>query len=401
MIITNSDHRLGIDVEKIPSPCYVVEEKLLRKNLELLKSVGEQSGAKVLCALKGFAMWSTFPMIREYLSGATASSLHEARLCYEEMGSRAHLCAPVYFDHEFDEIASISSHITFNSITQFEKFKERAQDHQLKMAIRINPEYSEVGTALYNPCIPGSRLGMTRASFGDVLPEGISGLHFHALCEQNADALKNTLTAVEEKFGDFLSQISWINFGGGHHITREDYNVELLVDTIKKFKAKYDLEIILEPGEAVGWQTGYLVSTVQDIIPANGFQTAMLDVSFAAHMPDCLEMPYKPKIWGALEPQKNKPTYRMGGMTCLAGDFMGDYSFEYPLKPGDKIVFDDMIHYTMVKTTTFNGVNLPSIGIWKEKINSNWLNHSDTRNLRTDYLKFVFRIFSYISRKTD
>ena len=370
---TKSVRNPGIDTSKIPSPCFVLEEKLLRKNLELLQSIGERSGAKILCALKGFAMWSTFPMVRKYLSGATASSLHEAKLCYEEMGSKAHLCAPVYFENEFDEITSISSHITFNSIAQFERFKEKAQcrrhaygKNQLKIAIRINPEYSEVGTELYNPCIPGSRLGMTREAFGKTLPEGVTGLHFHALCEQNADALKNTLKAVEEKFGDLLHKISWINFGGGHHITREGYDIELLVKTIRQFKEKYNVEVIMEPGEAVGWQTGYLVATVQDIIPANGFQTAMLDVSFSAHMPDCLEMPYKPSIWGALEPQENKPTYRMGGMTCLAGDFLGDYSFDQPLKPGDKIVFDDMIHYTMVKTTTFNGVNLPSIGIWTE-----------------------------------
>jgi carboxynorspermidine decarboxylase len=365
--MTDDSRKPQVDFNKVPSPCFVLEERLLRRNLELLQSVSERSGAKILCALKGFAMWSTFPLVRQYLAGATASSLHEARLCYEEMGSKAHLCAPIYYPHEFDEISDISSHITFNSLAQYETFKTRAAAKNLKMAIRINPEYSEVGTALYNPCMPGSRLGMTRAQFGDTLPEGITGLHFHALCEQNADSLKNVLTNVEQKFGDFLPRLQWLNMGGGHHITRHDYDIPLLIETIRAFKAKYDLEIILEPGEAVGWQTGYLVSTVHDIIEANHYQTAMLDASFSAHMPDCLEMPYKPKIWGASEPAAGKPTYRMGGPTCLAGDFMGDYSFDKPLEPGDRIVFDDMIHYTMVKTTTFNGVNHPSIGIWREQ----------------------------------
>jgi carboxynorspermidine decarboxylase len=356
-----------LDVAQVPSPCFVLEEHLLRQNLELLRYVADAAGATLLCALKGYAMWSTFPMLRSYLQGATASSYHEARLCHEEMGSKAHLCAPVYFDHEFDDIAAISSHITFNSVDQYLRFRDRAGKHGLQTAIRINPEYSEVGTALYNPCMPGSRLGMTRAALGASLPEGIDGLHFHALCEQNAGALRNTLKAIEEKFGDLLPVVRWINMGGGHHITRDDYDVDLLIRTIREFREKYRLEVILEPGEAVGWQTGCLVSTVQDIIPANGFQTAMLDVSFSAHMPDCLEMPYKPAVRGAREPGEAPFVYRMGGMTCLAGDFMGDYAFGQPLRTGDRIIFEDMIHYTMVKTTTFNGVNLPSIGIWTEQ----------------------------------
>lgn len=352
--------------DAVPSPCYVLEEHLLRQNLELLRHVADAAGATVLCALKGFAMWSTFPMVRQYLDGATASSLHEARLCFEEMGVKAHLCAPVYLDHEFDDIASISSHITFNSLQQYARFQQRARGHGLQMAIRINPEYSEVGTALYNPCTPGSRLGATRAALGDRLPDGIDGLHFHALCEQNADALRNTLEAVEKKFGDLLHSIRWINMGGGHHITREDYDLDLLISSIRDFKKKYPLEVILEPGEAIGWQTGCLVSTVQDIITANGIHTAMLDVSFSAHMPDCLEMPYKPVIRGSRDPGSGRFVYRMGGTTCLAGDFMGDYAFDRPLNPGDRLIFEDMIHYTMVKTTTFNGVNLPSIGVWTE-----------------------------------
>lgn len=362
---TNKDRKPGIDLSVIPSPCYVIEEKLLINNLEKLKYVAEQSGAKVLCALKGFAMWSTFPIVRKYLSGATASSLHEARLCYEEMGSKAHLCAPLYFEHEIEEICSISSHITFNSINQYQKYKDTALKHGLEIAIRINPEYSEVETDLYNPCVPGSRLGMTSNHFGEQIPESVTGLHFHALCEQNADSLVKVLENVEKKFSHLLGQIKWINFGGGHHITRVDYDTELLVTAIKSFKEKYDLEIFIEPGEAVGWQTGYLVATVEDIVQANGIHTAMLNVSFSAHMPDCLEMPYQPKVWGAVsEAVPGKHVYRLGGGTCLAGDFLGNYSFDKELKPGERIILDDMIHYTMVKTTHFNGVNHPSIGIW-------------------------------------
>lgn len=355
----------GIDLDQIPSPCYVIEEKLLRKNLEILRSVADQSGAQILCALKGFAMWSTFPLVRRFLDGATASSLNEAKLCYDEMGCKAHLCAPVYLEQEFDEMAAISSHITFNSLGQFERFKSKAQHHNLEMAIRINPEFSEVETELYNPCVPGSRLGETADKFGNKLPKEITGLHFHALCEQNANTLAKVIEIVERKFGHLFSQIKWINFGGGHHITKEGYDIDLLIKTIKNFRKKYDLDVILEPGEAVGWQTGYLVATVQDIITSNNITTAMLDVSFSAHMPDCLEMPYKPTIIDALEPDNNKPTYRMGGHTCLAGDFIGYYSFDKPIQTGDRIIFDDMIHYTMVKTTFFNGVNHPSIGIWK------------------------------------
>ncbi len=361
----NKRKKPSIDLGKIPSPCFVLEEELLINNLKLLQSVSQQSGAKILCALKGFSMWSTFPLVQQYLEGGTASSLNEAKLIYEEMGSKAHTCCPVYLEDEFDELASISSHITFNSIQQYEKFKNRLDGTEIEIAIRINPEYSEVDTDLYNPCMPGSRLGMTSEQFGKTLPEGINGLHFHALCEQNADSLVNVLKNVEEKFGNLLPQLKWINFGGGHHITRENYDVELLIKTLIDFKSKYDVEVFLEPGEAVGWQTGYLVSTVEDVVEANGIKTAILDVSFSAHMPDCLEMPYQPMIWGAESKAiEDKHVYRMGGQTCLAGDFVGYYSFDQPLKPGDQLIFDDMIHYTMVKTTFFNGVRHPSIGIW-------------------------------------
>ncbi len=365
-IIMNKKRYPEIETELIPSPCYVLEERLLRKNLEILKDLKERAGITILLALKGYAMWSTFPLIKQYLDGATASSLHEAILCNEEMGSKAHLCAPVYLEDEIETITDIASHITFNSLKQYFRYNAIVERKELNAALRINPEYSEVSTSLYNPCIPGSRLGITAAELGDELPPGIDGLHFHTLCEQNSDALESTLREVENKFGRFFNQISWLNTGGGHHFTRKDYDLDRFVHVITRFKEKYDLDIIAEPGEAVGWQTGYLVSTVQDIVQANGIKTAMLDVSFSAHMPDCLEMPYKPYIWGAREPTPGLPTYRMGGLTCLAGDFMGDYSFEEPLRPGDKVIFNDMIHYTMVKTTNFNGVKLPSIGMQKE-----------------------------------
>lgn len=359
------NHKFDFDIEKIPSPCFVLDEKLLIKNLELLKYIQEKAGISILCAFKGFAMWSTFPLLRKYLKGATASSLHEAMLCHEYLGSKAHLCAPVYTSDEINKITDISSHITFNSLDQFNRFEKVARDKNLKIAIRINPEYSEIETDLYNPCIPGSRLGVVADNMPDNLPTSITGLHFHSLCEQNSDTLERTLEVVEKKFGKFLHQVTWLNIGGGHHFTRKDYDVERFISTIKTFKSRYNLEIIAEPGEAIGWQTGYLVSTVQDVIESNGFRTAMLDVSFAAHMPDCLEMPYKPKIFGEVGENPQAYPYRLGGHTCLAGDFMGTYYFDHPLVYGDKIVFDDMIHYTMVKTTTFNGVKLPSIGIIK------------------------------------
>jgi carboxynorspermidine decarboxylase len=356
---------LDFDVASVPSPCFVLEEKRLIKNLELLGDIQRRASIKVLCAFKGYAMWSTFSLLRKYLSSATASSLHEAQLCHEEFKAKAHLCAPVYMADEIDEITDISSHITFNSLDQYERFRGIAESKGLKIALRINPEYSEVETELYNPCIPGSRLGITQANLPKTLPDAVSGLHFHSLCEQNADTLVRTLQVLETNFNEQLKQISWLNIGGGHHFTRKDYDVELFINTIISFKEKYDIEIISEPGEAIGWETGFLVSTVQDIIISHNIQTAMLDVSFAAHMPDCLEMPYQPQVLGAVDRNERTSSYRLGGHTCLAGDFMGYYHFERPLKPGDRIVFDDMIHYTMVKTNTFNGVRLPSIGIAK------------------------------------
>ncbi|MFO7999529.1 MAG: carboxynorspermidine decarboxylase [Bacteroidales bacterium] len=363
---------MNINFDVVPSPCYVLDEELLRINLEILDLVQKEAGVEIICALKGYAMWSTFPLIRQYLGGATASSLNEARLIYEEMGCEAHTYCPAVSDEEFDAILHYSSHISFNSLSQFERFKDRVKafPKPVSAGLRINPEYSEVETDLYNPAVPGSRLGITIDQFGNTLPEGVEGLHFHVLCENDSFVLERTLEKVEEKFGHLIRQARWFNMGGGHHITRNDYDVKHLVGLLKGFKARYpNLEtIILEPGEAVGWQTGYLVSTVKDIVDNQGIRVAMLDVSFSAHMPDCLERPYKPRILGAGHATEGKPRYRMAGGTCLAGDYMGmgDYSFEKELQVGDRVVFDDMIHYTMVKTTYFNGVNHPSIGIWRE-----------------------------------
>lgn len=349
----------------IPSPCFVIDEQALRKNLELIKSVKERAGVEIILAFKAFAMWSVFPIVREYIPCSTASSLAEARLAFEEMRSPAHTYAPAYSDVEFAEIMSCSSHITFNSLSQFEKFYPQTVEKKISCGLRINPEFSDVETDLYNPCAPGSRLGVVASLLGDKLPEGLEGLHFHTLCESNSFDLERTLVVVEQKFGKYFSQIKWLNMGGGHLMTREGYNVEHLIQVLQAFRAKYPhLQIILEPGSAFAWRTGVLVSDVLDVVENKGIKTAMLNVSFACHMPDCLEMPYKPVIIGATDAVKGKPTYRMGGNSCLSGDFYGDWSFENELKSGDKIVFEDMIHYTMVKTTMFNGVSHPSIGIW-------------------------------------
>lgn len=354
-----------INYNQIPSPCFVLDEVKFRNNLELIRSVKDQASIEIILAFKAFAMWSAFPIVREYIPCSTASSLAEARLAFEEMGSPAHTYAPAYSDKEFDEIMQYSSHITFNSLAQFEKFYPRTQFYNISCGLRINPEFSDVGTDLYNPCSPGSRLGIIAEKLGEKLPTGVEGLHFHTLCESNSFDLERTLLVVEQKFGHLFSQIKWLNMGGGHLMTREGYNTEHLIQVLKAFKAKHPhLQLILEPGSAFAWRTGDLVATVLDIVENKGVKTAMLDVSFSCHMPDCLEMPYKPAITGATDAIPGKPTYRMGGNSCLAGDFYGDWSFEQPLQPGDRIIFEDMIHYTMVKTTMFNGVTHPSIGIW-------------------------------------
>ncbi len=364
---------MAIDYTHIPSPCFVLDESLLRKNLELIDSVQKAAGCRIILALKAFSMYSVFPIVGEYLSGATASSLNEIKLINDFMGHKAHTYIPAYVDSEFEEVLERSSHLTFNTLSQYHRYKDRVgawnekhPDQQISVGIRVNPQYSEVEADMYNPCVPGSRLGETRDKFGDTLPEGVEGIHFHTLCENGSDTLERTLEALEAKFGDLLHQARWLNMGGGHLMTREGYDIDRLVRLVKAIREKYDLEVILEPGSAIAWRTGTLVSNVLDIMDSQGIQVAILNVSFAAHMPDTLEMPYKPRIEGAHhEPVAGKPTYRMGGMTCLAGDFMGDYSFDEPLQVGDRLVFEDMIHYTMVKTTTFNGVNLPSIGIWQ------------------------------------
>lgn len=348
---------------EIPSPCFVLEEEKLMANLKTLRKVIDEAGVEILVALKGYSFWKTFPLIRQYLSGACASSLNEARLIYEEMGLKAHTYCPVFFDSEWDEISSISSHLTFNSISQWEKFKNKIPAGTT-CALRVNPGYSEIETDLYNPARPGSRLGIVAEQMPQQLPDGIEGLHFHVLCEQDSYVLERVLEKVENQFSHLLRQAKWLNMGGGHHITRADYDVNHLISLLKNFQARYpNLKIILEPGEAVGWQTGFLLSTVEDIVENQGVKVAMLDVSFAAHMPDCLEMPYKPTIRFASEPEIGKATYRMGGLTCLAGDFFGDYSFDRELEAGDRLIFEDMIHYTMVKTTLFNGVKHPHIGM--------------------------------------
>ena len=361
--------KIMIDYSQIPSPAYVVDEVRLRKNLSLIKSVKERSGADIILAFKAFALWKLFPIVREYIPYSTASSLSEARLAYEEMGNYAHTYSPAYTDEEFAEIASLSSHITFNSIQQYERRKAEIEgfDRHISCGIRVNPEISQVETDLYNPCAPGSRLGVTVDQFGGKLPEGIEGFHCHALCESSSYEFEKLMQAFEEKFAAFLPQLKWVNFGGGHLMTRKDYDVEHLIQIVQGFRSRYPwLKVILEPGSAFAWQTGELVSSVVDIVENHGIKTAILNVSFACHMPDCLEMPYKPAILGATDEVQGKPTYRMGGNSCLSGDFVGSWSFDHELQVGEKIVFMDMIHYTTVKTTLFNGVSHPSIVLWTQ-----------------------------------
>lgn len=352
--------------KKLPTPCYLVDESLLIKNLKILDRVQQATGCRILLAQKAFSMFSLYPLIGRYLAGTTASGLFEARLGHEEMGGETHVFATAYRDDEFDEIVEICDHIVFNSFNQWQKFKEKALSAGRECGIRINPECSTQDHAIYDPCSPGSRMGVTRSQFVPELLDGISGLHFHTLCEQNADALEETLKAVEENFGEFLNQLKWLNFGGGHHITRDDYDIEKLIAAIKRIQESYGLKVYLEPGEAVALNTGFLVATVLDLID-NGVQNAILDTSAACHMPDVLEMPYRPNIIGAALPDEKPFTYRLGGPTCLAGDIIGDYAFEQPLKIGDRLVFCDMAIYSMVKTNTFNGMNLPAIAIFNQE----------------------------------
>ena len=352
-----------VDFQKVPSPCYVLDEQLLDANLAKIDEVRRRTGAEIIVALKACAMWRIFPELARHSDGATASSAAEARLVFEEYGRPAHTYAPVYTDRDFGEIMRCSDHITFNSVAQYERFGARARAQGKSCGLRINPQYSPVETDLYNPCVAGSRLGVTAAELGE-LPEGIEGLHFHVLCESRPEHLRRALEAVETHFGRWLDRIAWLNMGGGHLMTHAEYDREELIDLLNGFRARHPrLRLILEPGSAFTWRTGYLVSTVEDVVVNCGVRTAMLDVSFACHMPDCLEMPYKPAIVGAHDPAEGEPRWRMGGNSCLAGDFCGDWAFERAPRPGDRIVFEDMIHYTMVKTTMFNGVSHPSIAV--------------------------------------
>lgn len=358
-----------IDITTLPSPCYLVDERLLEKNLKILDYVQNETGAKIILATKAFSMFSTFPLIGKYLKGVTSSSLFEARLGYEEMGKEVHIFSPAYREDEFEKIMKYSDHIIFNSFNQWKLYRDKIKnykDKKIECGIRINPEYSEIETDIYNPCFENSRMGVTLENFEEDEFEGIDGLHFHTMCEQDSDVLERTIKVVDEKFEKYIEKVKWINFGGGHHITREGYNLKKLIDSILYIRNKYNVDVYLEPGEAIALNAGFLVSTVLDIIK-NGMNIAILDTSAECHMPDVLAMPYRPYIINSGKPNEYEYTYRFGGPTCLAGDIIGDYSFKEPLKVGDKLVFCDMAIYSMVKNNTFNGVNLPAIVKYSEE----------------------------------
>ena len=370
---------IDIDITNLPTPSFLVDERLLKRNLKILKDVKDRTGCKILLAQKGFSMFYFYLLIGHYLDGTTASSLFEAKLGYEEMEKKftkkkleTHIFNPSYRDDEFDEILDITNHIVFNSFAQWNKFKGRVQEKikatgkHISCGLRVNPEFSEVETEIYNPAGRYSRFGVTIENFKEDELEGLEGLHFHALCEQNSDALENVLKVFEAKFGKYLHGMKWVNFGGGHHVTRKDYDVEKLIKCINHIKETYNVQVYLEPGEAVALNTGFLVSEVLDITK-NEMDILLLDTSASCHMPDVIEMPYRPFIFGSGLPNEKKYTYRLGGPTCLAGDIVGDYSFDEPVKVGDKLIFTDMAHYSMVKTNTFNGINLPSIAVYTEK----------------------------------
>lgn len=359
-----------LDLKRVPTPCFVLDETALKRNLSILASVKDRTGCRILLALKGFAMFSQFPLIRQALNGVCASSPHEARLGREEFGGEVHTFAAAYSKEDFRRILGWSDHITFNSFNQWLRFKSMVHGagHEIACGIRVNPAHSEVEIPLYDPCAPCSRLGVLSHQFEGQSLDGISGLHFHTLCEKNADALARTLIVFEEKFKNHIPQMDWINFGGGHHITRKDYDVDLLCDLVSGFMKTYQADVYLEPGEAVALNAGVLVASVLDIVQ-NEMDIAVLDTSAATHMPDVLEMPYRPEIvisdQRAGHPDEKPHTYRLAGLSCLAGDIIGDYSFDEPLKIGDKLIFCDMAHYSMVKTNTFNGIQLPSIAVYR------------------------------------
>lgn len=365
--------KIGLNTfEQIHTPCYILEETKLRRNLELIKGVATDAGVEIILAFKAYALWRTFPVFREYISATTASSLYEANLAVDKFGSRAHTFSPAYTDYEIDDIARLSSHLTFNSLSQYKRFHERAKlsNSDISLGLRINPEYSEVGTELYNPCARGARFGITADLLPEQLPADIDGFHCHCHCESGADVFVRTLAHIEERFSPWFNQLKWINFGGGHLMTRSDYDIPLLINTLRHFKSEHpNLKVILEPGSAFGWQTGELVAQVIDIVENRGIKTAIVNVSFTCHMPDCLEMPYMPAVRGAVayEESSHKDmygepnVYRIGGNSCLSGDFMGLWQFEHPLAVGENIIFEDMLHYTTVKTNMFNGITHPSI----------------------------------------
>jgi carboxynorspermidine decarboxylase len=358
---------MPIDFSQVPSPCYVIDERLLRNNLELLKQVRDAAGIEILVSFKAFANWRVFPIFREFGFGASASSLNEARLSFDELGVKAHTYSPAFEEKTIADILHYSTHISFNSAHQLGKYWKQAHDRGVSVGVRVNPEFSDSAYDIYNPCKPGSRFGMTIQQLGKRIPPGVEGFHFHTLFEADASGLEKVLTVFLGKFGKLLTGLKWVNMGGGHLISKTGYDTSRLISLLKTFKNTYEVDVILEPGSAFTYQTGYLVSTVLDVVENSGIKTAILDVSFTCHMPDCLEMPYKPVILGGTDEREGSPTYRMGGISCLAGDFMGNWSFDKELEPGDRIIFDDMIHYTLVKTTMFNGVQHPSIGLWREK----------------------------------
>lgn len=374
---------------QIKMPAYILEEEKLRRNLSLIKGVADEAGIEIILAFKAFALWKTFPIFREYINSTTASSLSEARLAYEEFGAPAHTFSPAYTDLEIEDIARMSSHLTFNSLSQYSRHHTKALEtnSNLKLGVRVNPEYSEVGTDIYNPCAPGTRFGMLASQLPERLPEDITGFHCHCHCESGADVFQRTLVHIEEKFSKWFEQLEWINFGGGHLMTRKDYDIRLLIDILKDFKKRYpNLKVILEPGSAFAWQTGPLVSHVVDVVENKGIKTAILDVSFTCHMPDCLEMPYWPTVRGAEtiegEYGEGENIYRLGGNSCLSGDWMQSWRFDHALQIGETVIFEDMIHYTTVKTCTFNGITHPDICLLKKNGELQVLRHFDYQDYK-------------------
>lgn len=362
--------------EELHHPVYVLEESRLRRNLQLISQVSQAADAEIILAFKAFALWKTFPIFREYISATTASSLSEARLGYEEFGSRTHTFSPAYTDDEIDEIARCSSHLTFNSLSQWQRLADRAKtvNPSISLGVRVNPEYSEVETVLYNPCAPGTRFGVLNSQLPEQLPSSVEGFHCHTLCESGPDVFQRTLAHIEERFSKWFPQLKWINFGGGHLMTRNDYDTSLLISILQDFHRRYPhLHVILEPGSAFAWQTGPLVSQVVDVVENHGVRTAILNVSFTCHMPDCLEMPYHPAVRfartieedaeGSIPDGQGEHIYRLGGCSCLSGDFMGRWQFDHELKVGENVIFEDMIHYTTVKTNMFNGITHPSLAL--------------------------------------